>query len=101
MDEFWTFIINALFFFIAFKAGQISVLTKTGQKERTVMQIKSEEIRQTGQRPIIIVEKINGIYYAFDGNDFLAQGNTPDEIGKLIVQRFPDKYVSAKVEMKA
>ena len=101
MDEFWTFILNALMFYMAFKAGQISVLTKIGQQERTIMQTKLEEIRRTGQRPIITVEEINGVYYAFDGNDFLAQGTTPDEIGKLIAQRFPNKYVLAKVEIKA
>lgn len=101
MDEFWTFILNALLFYMAFKAGQISVLTKIGQQERTIMQTKLEEIRRTGQRPIITVEEINGVYYAFDGNDFLAQGTTPDEIGKLIAQRFPNKYVLAKVEIKA
>jgi hypothetical protein len=101
MEEFWSIIINAFLFYLAFRIGQISILAKIGERERSEMQIKLEEVRKKGSRPVITVEEINGIFYAYDGNDFLAQGGTPDEIGKLIAQRYPNKYLLAKVEIKA
>lgn len=101
MDELWTFLLNAMLFFMAFKLGQISVWAKMQAKDREIIQVKLEEVRKTGQRPIITVEEINGVLYAFDGNDFLAQGGTADELGRLIAQRFPNKYHLAKIEIKA
>lgn len=101
MEDFWTFLINALLFFLAFKAGQISVWIKVGMQQKENVQVRLEEIRRTGIRPVITVEEINGIYYAYDGNDFLAQGTNPDELGRSIAERFPNKYQLAKVEIKA
>jgi hypothetical protein len=101
MDEIWTFLLNAVLFYMAFKVGQVSAWTKIHDKDKEIIQTKLEEVRKTGIRPIITVEEINGIYYAFDGNDFLAQGATADEVGRLIAQRFPNKYQLAKVEIKA
>lgn len=101
MDEFWTFVVNALLFFLAFKIGQISVWVKIGLQEKEDIRVRLEEVRRTGIRPVITVEEINGVYYAYDGSDFLAQGTSPDELGQLIAQRFPNKYKLAKVEIKA
>lgn len=100
-QELLTFLVNAFLFFLAFKAGQISILLKLGQRDQTEIQKQLEKVRTTGIRPIITIEEINGIYYAYDGADFLGQGKTPDELGKLIANRFPNKYVTAKIEMKA
>jgi len=100
MDEIWTFIGNALLFYLAFKAGQISVWSQINQHDKSVIQTKLKEER-ISTPPVITVEQINGIYYAYDGNDFLAQGATPDEIGRSIAQRFPKKYALAKVQIKA
>jgi hypothetical protein len=101
MNEFWTFLINAALFFLAFKLGQFSVYLKIHKLEPTEVQVKLEEVRKTGIRPVVTVEEINGIYYAYDGNDFLGQGSTPDELGSSIAQRFPNKYRLAKIEIKA
>lgn len=100
MEDFWTFLANALLFFLAFKAGQISVLIRPNIRSRDQTQTQLEKIRRVNLKPIITVEEINGIYYAYDGNDFLAQGTTPDELGRYIAQRFPNKYHLAKVEFK-
>lgn len=101
MDDFWTFIANAALFYLAFKLGQISVWTKIGQANKEDFRVQLQQVRQSGLRPIITVEQINGVYYAYDGNDFLAQGNTAEEIGQLIAKRYPNKYALAKVEIKA
>lgn len=101
MDDFWTIIANAAMFYIVFKIGQISALVQRNQRSQTETQRQIEQIRITGQRPVITVEEINGIYYAYDGNDFLAQGPTPDELGRLIAARFPQRYHLARVEIKA
>lgn len=100
MQEFYSFLVNAFLFFLAFKVGQLSVWLKIGQQNRNDIQTKLEVVRQSGLRPVITVEEINGVYYAYDGNDFLAQGKSPDELGKLIATRFPEKYHLAKVEIK-
>lgn len=100
MQEFYSFLVNAFLFFLAYKVGQLSVWFKIGQQNRNDIQTKLEAVRQTSLRPVITVEEINGVYYAYDGNDFLAQGKNPDELGKLIANRFPEKYHLAKVEIK-
>jgi len=97
----WEFLVNALLFFFAFKIGQISVWVKLGVDQRTEMQKKLAEVRTTSLRPVITVEEINGVYYAYDGNDFLAQGKSPDELGSIIANRYPEKYKLARVEIKA
>jgi hypothetical protein len=99
-NEFWTFLINAILFFLAFKLGQISVHVRYNQQNQIETSRNLAVIRQTGQRPVITVEEINGIFYAYDGNDFLAQGPSPDELGKSIANRFPNKYHLARVEIK-
>ena len=102
MEELWPHIINCIFFYIAYKLGQMSVRIKMkADRESSQIQRDLEKVRLTGQRPTITVEEINGIYYAYDGNDFLAQGATPDEIGRSIAQRFPKKYALARVQIKA
>lgn len=101
MQDFWTVLVNALLFFLAYKIGQMSILFKIGQANRTEIEQRLAQVRVTGLRPVITVEEINGIFYAYDGNDFLAQGNTADELGKVIAQRFPNKYHLAKVEYRA
>lgn len=100
-QEIWEILINAILFFLAFKIGQVSVYYKIASDQRNQMQKQLQQVRITGQRPVITVEQINGMYYAYDGNDFLAQGLTPDELGSSIAQRFPNKYGLAKVEIKA
>lgn len=93
------FIFQVLLFWLAYKIGQIHGGVSTVRELRNQAQ-RTESIKLPGQRPIITVEEINGIFYAYDGNDFLAQGNTPDELGKLISNRFPNKYHLAKIEMR-
>jgi hypothetical protein len=87
-------------FFLAYKIGQMSILLKLGQENRSQIQKQLEQVRLTSQRPVITVEEINGIYYAYDGNDFLAQGETADEVGRSIAQRYPNKYKLAEVKIK-
>jgi hypothetical protein len=101
MDEYLSFIINALLFFLAFKAGQISMVARLDRRQIERAYANEPKITAVTRRPVITVEEINGIYYAYDGNDFLAQGATPNELGSLIADRFPNKYASAKIDIKA
>lgn len=102
MDDFWTFIVNALLFYLAFKLGQITVWTRIGMNNRDAIQQRTQQATVSPlQRPVITVEEINGVFYAYDGVDFLAQGTNPDELGRLIANRFPNKYSSARIQIKA
>lgn len=99
MNEIVSFLVNAFLFYLAFKAGQISVYFQHGKQQ--VLKHDAETIINSGIKPVITVEEINGIYYAYDGNDFLAQGSTPDDLGKKIATRFPNKYRVAQIKIKA
>lgn len=101
MEDIVQFLVHAILFFLVFKVGQISMLNKLNQQQRTDMQEKLQVVRQTGQRPLITIEEIDGIYYAYDGNDFLAQGKSPQELGAMIAQRFPNKYQLAQIKVQA
>lgn len=90
--------VNAILFWIAFKIGQVSMYIRLNPADRD-KKIQSP-VSVTIKRNVITVEEINGIFYAYDGNDFLAQGNDPDELSKRIVARFPDKYVGARIQMR-
>lgn len=89
------FIVNCLLFFCVFKLGQISVYYRV-QSQSVKPQPEIKVIRRQ-----IDIEEINGVYYAYDGNDFLAQATTPDELGQMIAARFPDKYQRAKISIKS
>jgi hypothetical protein len=99
-QDFIGILVNAIVFFLIYKIGQMSILLKLGQENRSQIQKQLEQVRLTGQRPVITVEEINGVYYAYDGNDFLAQGETADEVGRSIAQRYPNKYKLAEVKIK-
>lgn len=98
MDEFWQFIINAVLFLLAFKAGQFSMLVKLSQTE-TKNNNFGKSLHQ--EKSVITVEEIEGIYYAYDGNDFLGQGKSPHELGDLIARRYPGKYRMSNIKIKA
>lgn len=91
-----SFIVNCLLMFIVYKLGQFSVI------HRANIHANKSRIEPV---PVVFrkidIEEIDGIYYAYDGNDFLAQGNTPDELGASIAKRFPNKYRRAKIEVKS
>lgn len=89
------FIVNCLLFFCVFKLGQISVYYRV-QSQSVKPQPEIKVIRRQ-----IDIEEINGVYYAYDGNDFLAQATTPDELGQMIAAKFPDKYKRAKISIKS
>lgn len=89
------FIVNCLLFFCVFKLGQISVYYRV-QSQSVKPQPEIKVIRRQ-----IDIEEINGVYYAYDGNDFLAQATTPDELGQMIAARFQDKYKRAKISIKS
>lgn len=101
MEDVWTFLVNVFLFFLAFKVGQISILVRSHNQSQEHSQNQLNKITRNGIKPIITIEEINGVYYAYDGNDFLGQGTTPDELGRYIAQRFPNKYHLAKIEFKA
>lgn len=95
-----SFIVQAFLFWLVFKLGQIHGSARTVH-EFGKRNTRTETIQSPSRHPVITVEEINGIYYAYDGNDFLAQGQTPTELGELIAKRFSGKYTLAKVEIKA
>lgn len=98
LSELITVLVNAFLFFIVYKLGQFSILIKLDKHQH----LKKIEQHSTAiiSRPIITIEEINGNFYAYDGDDFLAQGASADELGKHIAQRYPSKYQSAKIQMK-
>ena len=100
-QQFWEFLVNAALFYMAYKLGQLSVRVQMNMDQRSEIQAKLAQVRSTGQRPTITVEEINGVFYAYDGNDFLAQGKSAAEVGHLIAERFPGKYKLAEVKIKA
>lgn len=91
-----SFIVNCFLFFIVYKLGQFSLI------HRANVHANKSRIEPV---PVVFrkinIEEIDGIYYAYDGNDFLAQGNTPDELGASIAKRFPDKYKRVEFEVKS
>lgn len=93
-QEFLSFISNVLLFLVIYKIGQYSMVVKT------VREIHRSHIEKPLKQGKISIEEIDGIFYAYDGNDFLAQGKTPEELGALISKRFPNKYRMAGVEFK-
>lgn len=95
--EILTLLVNAALFFIVYKLGQWSILLKIGVESQKRITENSRIIRE---KSIITVEQIDGIYYAYDGNDFLAQGSNPEELGQEISKRFPDKYNGARIKVK-
>lgn len=95
-----SFIVQAFLFWLVFKLGQIHGSART-VNEFGKRNTRTETIQLPSRHPVITVEEINGIYYAYDGNDFLAQGPSPDELGRLIAARFPQRYHLARVEIKA
>ena len=102
MEDLWPHIINGIFFYIAYKLGQMSVRIKMKVDHKSSqIQRDLEKVRITGQRLTITVEEIKGIFYASDCIDFLGQGKSPDELGKTIADRFPNKYHLAKITIKA
>jgi hypothetical protein len=94
------FIFQVLLFWLAYKIGQIHGGVTTVRELRNQAQ-RTESIKLPRQRPIITVEEINCMFYAYDGSDFLAQASSPDDLGRKIAHRFPNKYHSAQIEIKA
>ena len=97
-QELISIIVNGIFMYLAYKIGQVSTFMKIGQTER--QKIINHSNLSIANR-VITVEEINGIYYAYDGNDFLAQASNPDELGKKISTRYPDKYSGARIQIRA
>lgn len=101
MEDVLTIVVYILLFLLAFKAGQISVYVKLSKEQVEKIVLPDSKTTIIPSRPVITVEEINGIYYAYDGNDFLAQGSNPSELGLVIAQRFPNKYRSAQIQVRA
>lgn len=102
-EELLPALVNALIFFLVYKIGEIVGHVKATRLRNTTTNSTAkqlEHIKLTGRRPIITVEEINGIFYAYDGNDFLAQAAEPDTLGKLIVDRYANKYATAHIQFK-
>jgi len=94
--QFISFVVDGFLFYLAFKIGQISGVVRSKELAKPNTQQIVNMVRS-----IITIEEINGIYYAYDGNDFLAQGRSPDELGTMIATRYPNKYTGARVTIRA
>jgi len=97
-QELVSIVVYGFFMYLSYKIGQVSTYIKISQSER--QKIINRSSLNIADR-VITVEEINGIYYAYDGNDFLAQASSPDELGKNISSRYPDKYSGARIQMRA
>jgi len=93
--QFISFVVDGFLFYLAFKIGQISGVVRSKELAKPNTQQIVNMVRS-----IITIEEINGIYYAYDGNDFLAQGATPNELVNSIINRFPKKYLDVRVMVK-
>lgn len=98
-QELVNFIVHALLFWLVYKIGQLHGGVNAVRALRDQPQI-TDKIKLPGQRPIITVEEIDGVYYAYDGHDFLAQASSPDDLGRRIADRFPNKYHLAQIKVK-
>jgi len=96
-EEILGILLQALSYYGFYKFGQYTLAARLSKAQQ-------EEINEPMSQPKlprrITVEEINGIYYAYDGDDFLAQGRSPEELGQMIAQRFPNKYNMATVKVK-
>lgn len=93
--EITTLIIQAFLFWLVFRLGHIS-----GRVNAEKSKIDVISNLKLSKPTTITVEIINGVYYAYDGNDFLAQATSADDLGKNIADRYPNKYLHAKVDVK-
>jgi len=91
------FLVNAILFFIVYKLGQFSVHLKNTRAE---IEERNTKTSITSFNKIVTVEEINGIYLAYDGDDFLGQANSPEELGKVLANKYKTKYLAAKVQMR-
>ncbi len=58
----------------------------------------AEKVSVEETRGIATIEKINDQYYAYIGNDFVAQAETLDKVNEEIrsaIQKNPTKYINA------
>ena len=94
--QFISFVVDGFLFYLAFKIGQISGVVRSKELAKP----NTQQIVNMG-RSIITIEEINGIYYAYDGNNFLAQGHDAVELGRKVAARFPHKYRLAQIVVKS
>lgn len=96
-------IINSLIYaFIAwciFKLGEHMAYFRIARglvALKEIAESKQETVEET--RGIATIEKIGNKYYAYIGNNFVAQGDTIDQINEEIksaIEKNPAKYISA------
>ena len=96
--ELVNFLLNIVLFYCAYKIGRFSVYSKIARSsiEKTKLPLMT-----SAEKRVISVEQIDGIYYAYDGNDFLAQGHDAVELGRKVAARFPHKYRLAQIVVKS
>lgn len=95
-QEIISFIVHAFLFWLVFRLGHISGRTNAEKSKNIVV-----PNLPLARPATIVIEEINGVYYAYDGNDFLAQATNPDDLGKRIANRYPNKYHHARIQIKA
>ena len=63
---------------------------------KEIAESSQETVEET--RGVATIEKIGEKYYAYIGNDFVAQGETIDQVNEEIksaIKKNPTKYISA------
>ena len=100
--EFLDFIFYIAIIYFAFKAGlhigRFKLWAEIAEINKRVINQIEETV--TGQ---MIVEKINGQYYAYLNNTFIAQAATIEEMSKILEQfiiKNPTRYTSINVQVK-
>lgn len=100
MELFINIILFAILFLIAMKIGEYLAYHRIATGLMALQEIraaeKDEEIIEA--RGTAKIEKIGEQYYAYIGNDFVAQGATVDEVHdavKLAIEKNPNKFIAS------
>jgi len=90
-SEILNIILNFVLFILMFRLGQYSMARHINGSQN---QARTSRVHVNNK---ITLEEINGVFYAYCDNDFIAQGKNVEELCESIVKRFPEKFKNANV----
>lgn len=82
--------------------GMIFVFILISLLKKDVNELMSEQEQSVKKHIKIYCEKIDGIHYAWlmPKNEFIGQSPHPNELAKLLMQKFPSKDYNLIIEEK-
>lgn len=97
MELFLSALFHGFVIWCAFKFGEHMAYFRIARGLVALREYAEKESVEETQG-IATIEKINDQYYAYIGNDFVAQAETLDKINeeiKAVIQKNPTKYINA------